>query len=143
MVGVDASPTLVREAARHGSGSYVTADAAQLPLTDACADLVVSYMALQDVDDLAGAIREAGRVLVPGGRLCFAVVHPVNSAGAFSERTAEAPFVIAGSYLERRRTDEPRKLRLGPDLVRHEIEKADMQGTDVLAGSGRLAHHQH
>jgi hypothetical protein len=37
-------------------------------------------MTLQSVDDLAGTMREAARVLVRGGRLAFAVVHPMNSA---------------------------------------------------------------
>jgi SAM-dependent methyltransferase len=61
------------------------ADAAELPLPDASADLVVSFMALQSIDDLAGAIAEAARVLRPGGRLVAAIVHPMNTnAGADS-----------------------------------------------------------
>src|SRR2546430_13662665 len=62
-------------------------------------------MSFQDVDDVAGAIGEAGRVLEPGGRFCFAIVHPINSAGEFAEPSARAPFVIEGSYLEPHRTE--------------------------------------
>jgi hypothetical protein len=40
-------------------------------------------------------------VLSPGGRLCLAVVHPLNSAGAFVDESAQSPFVITGQYLER------------------------------------------
>jgi hypothetical protein len=38
--------------------------------------------------------------MVPGGRFCFAVVHPFASAGAFTSKEPEAPFVIKGSYLD-------------------------------------------
>jgi hypothetical protein len=47
-----------------------------------------------------GAIREAGRVLEPGGTFCFAIVHPLNSAGLFERETAQSPFTIEGSYLD-------------------------------------------
>lgn len=57
-------------------------------------------MSLQDTDDLDAVIAECGRVLSTGGRLCFAVIHPVNSAGAFAGQTADAPFIIEGSYLD-------------------------------------------
>jgi hypothetical protein len=45
-------------------------------------------------------------VLERGGRLCLAVVHPVNAAGRFTSREADAPFVISGDYFERRRYAE-------------------------------------
>ena len=84
--GIDGSAALV-EAARRGDPPVdaVTADAADLPLAEASADLVVSFMTLQSVDDLDGALAEAGRVLVGGGQLCIAIVHPMNTgAGAES-----------------------------------------------------------
>jgi SAM-dependent methyltransferase len=58
-------------------------------------------MSLQDVDDLTGAVSEAARLLLPGGRFCMAIVHPLNSAGVFEgEKTdPDAPFVVRGSYL--------------------------------------------
>ena len=43
-------------------------------------DLVLACMSLLDMDDFDGAVREIGRVLRPGGRLCLAVVHPFASA---------------------------------------------------------------
>lgn len=75
------------------------ADAAALPFADGTFDCVVAFMSLQDVDDLEAAIRDAARVLEPGGRLCIAVVHPLNSAGGFGGDEADSPFTIAGSYL--------------------------------------------
>ena len=55
-------------------------------------------MALHDIDDMDGAIREAARVLTAGGHLCLAIVHPIDSAGRFEVRPSEAPFIIRESY---------------------------------------------
>jgi hypothetical protein len=46
-------------------------------------------------------------VLAPGGRLCLAVVHPLNSAGTFESDDADAPFRIEGSYFESRAYVQP------------------------------------
>jgi SAM-dependent methyltransferase len=101
VVGVDASPTLIEQArAADASIEFHLADAASLPFGDDAVDLAVAFMSLQDVDDMAGAIREISRVLVPSGRLCAAIVHPLNSAGAFAGEEPDSPFVIAGSYLD-------------------------------------------
>lgn len=100
MVAVDLSPTMLA-AAQQADPDLEThhADAAGLPFADSTFDCVVAFMSLQDVDDLDGAIREAARVLEPGGRLCIAVVHPLNSAGGFGGDEADSPFTIGGSYL--------------------------------------------
>jgi SAM-dependent methyltransferase len=101
VVGVDASPTLV-ETAREADPELEVhvADAAALPFEDGAFDLVVAFMSLQDVDDLDGAVREAARVIEGGGRLCLAIVHPLNSAGSFDTKEPDSAFVIDGSYLE-------------------------------------------
>ena len=103
VVAIDGSPALAAAAATHADGlPAMAADAARLPVRDGAADLVVAFMSLQDIDDLDGAVAEAARVLRGGGRLCLAVVHPLNSAGQFdgARDDATAPFVIAGSYLD-------------------------------------------
>jgi SAM-dependent methyltransferase len=102
VVALDSSPSMV-EAARQAGPTIETllGDAAELPFPDAYADLVVAFMSLQDIDDAEGAIREAARVLEPGGRLCLAVVHPLGSAGRFDGDEPDSPFVIRGSYLSR------------------------------------------
>jgi SAM-dependent methyltransferase len=107
VVGIDGSPTLVA-AAREADleGRYEVADAAGLPLPDASADVVTAFMSLQDVDDIDTAVREIARVLVPGGRLRSAIVHPINSAGRFPTRELDAVFEIRDSYFEERRSDE-------------------------------------
>lgn len=101
VTGIDASATMVRLAASHEMPEpAVVADAIELPFADGAFDLVVAYMALHDIDQMPQAVAEIARVLEPGGRLCLAIVHPLNSAGAFEGSDATAPFVISGSYLD-------------------------------------------
>jgi SAM-dependent methyltransferase len=106
VVALDASPTMVRLAREAAPGMDVRiADAGRLPLSSASVNLVVAFMSYQDVDDMPAAISEAARVLAEGGRLCIAVVHPLNSAGVFSSTDPDAPFVVA-DYASPRRYSE-------------------------------------
>lgn len=101
VVGVDVSTVMIRAARSSNSDIPVcVGDAAALPFDDGSFDLVIAFMSLQDVDKLDGAVQEAARVLCEGGRFCLAVVHPLNSAGAFTDETADSPFVIEDSYLD-------------------------------------------
>jgi len=104
VIGIDPSATLI-EAAREGDppGDYRIADAASVPLPDGSADLVTAFMSPQDIDDLDGAMREAARLLVPGGALRTATVHPINSGGHFASREPDAPFELRDPYFTERR----------------------------------------
>ena len=97
MTGVDASTPIVKHARlreeREPLGIvYHVADAARLDgLGDAGFDVLVCNMALLDVPDAEGALREAARVLRPGGRLVVSLSHPcfvvsVSSSGWVVER---------------------------------------------------------
>lgn len=79
MTGIDSSRTLV-ELARAAGGyeQLVCGDAANLPWKADAFDLALAYMTLHDMENLAGAVGEIARVLEPGGRLCVAIVHPLN-----------------------------------------------------------------
>jgi ubiquinone/menaquinone biosynthesis C-methylase UbiE len=100
VIGIDASPSLVAAARTLDPSMDIRlADAARLPLEDQSADLVVAFMSLHDIDDMPGAVREIARILQPGGKLCLAIVHPLNSAGRFEGKMADAPFTISGQYL--------------------------------------------
>jgi SAM-dependent methyltransferase len=100
VIGVDASPSLVA-AARQADPSMdiLLADASAIPLRDKCADLATAFMSLHDIDAMPTTVKEIFRILVPGGRLCLAIVHPINSSGRFEASAADARFVIAGDYL--------------------------------------------
>lgn len=103
VVAVDASMTLTRLARDHDRPLEVArGDAAFLPLSDGVADLVTSYMVLQDVDDLDASVAELARVLVPGGLLCAAIVHPVVSSGFFAPGDSNHTFYLGG-YLQQKR----------------------------------------
>jgi SAM-dependent methyltransferase len=100
MVGIDTSPSLVAAARQLDPSMDIRlADATALPFDDASVDLVVAFMSLHDIDAMSAAVREAARGLETGGRFCLAIVHPINSAGRFETRAADASFVIKGDYL--------------------------------------------
>ncbi|PXA88396.1 SAM-dependent methyltransferase [Nostoc sp. 3335mG] len=81
-VGIDPSPSLIAEARRrHPDGDYRVAGAEVMPLADGSVDLVVAYLSLIDIPDLAASIAEAERVLQPGGRLLIANLTSFFSAG--------------------------------------------------------------
>jgi len=101
VTGVDASPTLIAAAAEaHPEGRYLIADAAGLPFGDGDFDVIVAYNMLMDVSDLSGAVREAARVLAPGGRMVIAITHPVINTGRFLDDRPGAPFVLDGVYFD-------------------------------------------
>jgi SAM-dependent methyltransferase len=133
MTGVDASPTLIA-AARELSPELElhVANAAKLPFEDASFDQVISFMCLHDVDDLEGAVREIARVLSPGGVVCIAVVHPLNSAGRFEKN---GRFVIRGSYLETFRYSD-RAERDGLTMTFESLHRPMGAYVDALASSG-------
>lgn len=82
VTGVDASSEMVRLARTYESGNplgvtYLHADAADLrDLEDGSFDIVICNLSLMDIADLDGALAEAARVLVPGGRFIFSILHP-------------------------------------------------------------------
>ncbi|QSB15062.1 methyltransferase domain-containing protein [Natronosporangium hydrolyticum] len=67
-IGVDLTRSALRQAAEHGV-TVVQGDATALPLPDRCADVVSAGELLEHVPDLPGAVREACRILRPGGLL--------------------------------------------------------------------------
>ena len=104
VVGVDSSPGMVAAASELIRAEV--ADAAALPFADGSFDVVVAFMSIMDMDDLGAAVCEAARVLEPGGRFCFAVMHPISYAGRFESKEPDARFVVSGSYLEPYRYDD-------------------------------------
>lgn len=79
-VGVDLSPSMLDRASRNAERrglsklELVRADALEIPLPDAGADLFLSYWGLHCFSDPAAALIEAARVLEPGGRLVGSAV---------------------------------------------------------------------
>jgi SAM-dependent methyltransferase len=76
------------------------ADAAALPFADASFDLVIAYMSIMNFDEPEAAVGEMARVLTPRGRVCAAIVHPLDSAGRWSEPEPDGQFLVERSYYE-------------------------------------------
>ena len=89
VTGVDASAPIIeraraREQAQPLGIIYHVGDTARLTmLDDGGVDIVACNMALMDIEDAAGTVREVGRVLRPGGRFVASLSHPCfDIAGA-------------------------------------------------------------
>jgi ubiquinone/menaquinone biosynthesis C-methylase UbiE len=77
VTGLDPTAALIRMAREAlGAVAFIQAGAEQMPLDDASFDLVVSYLSLLDIPDLASATAEVVRVLKPGGKFLAANCTP-------------------------------------------------------------------
>lgn len=143
VIGIDPSISLIA-AAREADpdGDYRIADAAAVPIADGAADMVTAFMTPQDIDDLEAAMREAFRLLVPGGWLRTATVHPINSAGQFAgatggrdSRDPGATFEIRDSYFEDRQyTDTIERDDLPMTFTSRHRDLEDLAGAILRAG---------
>ena len=73
---------------RHARGrlAVARADAERLPVRDNAVAAVISVMAHTDMPGYPAALREAARVLRPGGTLVHVGVHPCF-CGGFADRS--------------------------------------------------------
>jgi SAM-dependent methyltransferase len=133
VVGVEHSPVLA-QAARTGSPAVDVrvADAAAMPLDDGVADVVVASLSLLNIADLDGALREIARVLAPGGRFAFSVVHPLRSIGSARELLGPA-----SSYFDELHFAETRA-REGVSMTFHDVHRPLSVLLAAVTGAGLL-----
>ena len=88
VIGVDLSAAML---SRSGAERRIVArgDICAMPIGSMSVDVVVCGLALGDVPDLQAAVSELARVLRPGGRLVYSVVHPIGERAGWS-RTFDA-----------------------------------------------------
>ena len=88
VIGMDLSPAML-DRARELTRRIARADIRALPFDAMSIDLVVCGLALGDVAELELALSEIARVLRPGGRVIYSVVHPAGKSAGWS-RTFES-----------------------------------------------------
>jgi SAM-dependent methyltransferase len=96
-IGVDVSAGMLR----HASGRLACArgDAERLPVRDGSVDAVVAVMVHTDMPGYPAVLREAARVLRPGGVLVHVGVHPCF-CGGFADRTDPDAVVVRPGYVD-------------------------------------------
>jgi ubiquinone/menaquinone biosynthesis C-methylase UbiE len=86
VTGIDGSAALIGAARERSTAAgldiaWMCANASHLDDVGAGSfDLIIASMVLMNVEDYTGAMREAHRVLSPGGMICISITHPCFSA---------------------------------------------------------------
>jgi SAM-dependent methyltransferase len=132
VVGIDISPSALREAARRArkvgaKPSFARADAHHLPFADASFSGVVCGGTLNELADPARALREARRVLEPGGRL--AVMGILGATGLRGRRLQR--FLSIGGI----RFFDPDELRSMLDHASFDPDPIGRYGAIFFAGA--------
>jgi SAM-dependent methyltransferase len=96
-VGADLSAGMLRYA--RGRLPVVRTDAEQLPFRDGCVPAIIAVMIHTDMPGYPEVLREAARVLCPGGVFVHVGVHPCF-CGGFADRADPAAIVIRPGYLD-------------------------------------------
>lgn len=99
VVGLESSADQLRLAKQRAidSEALVRADAATVPFADGVFSTVAALWLSTDVDDFAAVLREASRVLRPGGVLVYYGVHPCFN-GPHTEGRADGGRVVHPTY---------------------------------------------
>ncbi|WP_230395559.1 class I SAM-dependent methyltransferase [Plantactinospora alkalitolerans] len=96
-LGVDLSAGMLRHAA--GRLPVARADATRLPVRDGSVPAAVAVMVHTDMPDYPAVLREAARVLAPGGVFVHIGVHPCF-CGGFADHTDREAVLIRPGYLD-------------------------------------------
>ena len=120
MTGIDISDVFLRFAQDTGLGredsvpqeamdrpldvSYQLASAVELPFRSGVFDFATAFMSLMDIPESDHAVREAYRVLRPGGFFQFSILHPCFATTRWkwvTDESGERIGVVCGDYFTR------------------------------------------
>lgn len=116
-IGMDLSTDQLRLAQARGK-LLVRADGARIPFRDGVFQTVVAAWISSDVDDFAGVVVEAARVLAPGGVFVFYGVHPCFNGPCVENRDDGARIVYPTYRAAERHLTAP---WWGVDGIRHRV----------------------
>ncbi len=142
VIAVDREPSMLLAARRrlhaHPNLQFVEAELDSLPVASATADFAVCSLVLHHIDNPAGAMAEALRVLKPGGRLLVMDMVPhvhedlMRSMGhrhpGFSESDLRAFAKSGGALLLRYRRLPPARDGKGPGLFAALLQAKGLDG---------------
>ena len=137
VTGIDISDSQIAAAQAEESRTplgiqYQRADASKMGnIESESLDIVISFMALMDIEDYEGAIMQAARVLKPGGRFVFILIHPCFG---WSRRGYDEEILVRWEY--RRLEDgsrEPHYLKIFEYFTNHSYKMRwkDDEGQEV------------
>ena len=146
VTGVDGSARLIEVAGKRTAASgfsprdirYICANANALDTIDASSfDLVVASMSLMDVEDYAGAVREAHRVLRTGGELVMSITHPCFSTPVshwIRSPDGSLDVFAVDRYFDRVAWDSPITDRFQTPVLRRHRPLEDYMAAPLAAG---------
>jgi SAM-dependent methyltransferase len=108
MTAFDIAPRFVAHASnlehrRKGAIHYQVASAVALPFGNEVFDFVTAFMSFMDIPDHASVVREAYRVLKPGGFLQFSISHPCFATPRWEwlrNPNGEREALVCGDYFK-------------------------------------------
>jgi len=151
VMAVDGSSRLVevarqRAAAAEQAMEFLVANANSLePIKSGAFDLVLASMVLMDVEDPEGAVREAWRVLLPGGQLLMSITHPCFSAPVSEwvrDGSGEPLHFAVDRYLERLAWDDFVTSKFRHPVVRRHRPLEDVMRPFLACGFLLRAFHE-
>lgn len=108
MQAIDVAPTFIRYAKSRETIAplgirYAVADGMQLPFDSSSFDFATAFMSLMDMSDPRAALKEAARILHPGGFFQFSIVHPCFSPPhrqVVRDQRGQVKHIEVGRYFE-------------------------------------------
>jgi ubiquinone/menaquinone biosynthesis C-methylase UbiE len=151
VVGVDGSPRLIDVARQRTRADgldvrFVAANASALDgIGSGEFDVVVAAMSLMDVEDYAGAVAEAHRVLRGGGALVMSITHPCFSAPVSAwarDGSGDIEVFTVDRYFERAVWESPITARFRAPVLRRHRPLEDYMMAPLAAGFALEAFHE-